>query len=286
MNRRLFHLIGYAAPVCLLPYLLTLPAGGGMRERFPLLFFAVAVLALAGFVAGILWLMFFIEYRGVWFGKEDRGRPRRFEESDLPQLRETGLRLQKRLKTVTLYSWPMVLRPVLLPDGRRVFNVRYDFVSSVSGPFRLEGSFPETELIRGGKYCFHFRACAGSGEEELLFLEFDPAKRSRLSAPASKSVSPLDLRNSPAALAAVDSLFAGSGVEHQVSAIEFHARRKPFLEVSIFVVSPSGTTWSIRGESVKLAPGRREILHFRLNPDLSCAGHLKKGGLLRRLLTS
>ena len=52
MNRRLFHLIGYAAPVCLLPYLLTLPAGGGMRERFPLLFFAVAGLGLAGVFGG------------------------------------------------------------------------------------------------------------------------------------------------------------------------------------------------------------------------------------------
>lgn len=282
MNRCLFHWIGYAAPVCLLPYLLTLPAAE-LRERFPVLFFCMVVLGLAGFVSGILWLMFFIEYRGVWFGKEDRGRPQKFEESDLPVLRETGLRLLDRMKPVSLYFWDMVLRPVLLPDGRRVFNIRCDFVSSVTERFCLEERFPSIDLERGKKYTFHFRVCLDNGEN-LEYFEFDPAKRLSLSSPASKKVSPLDLRNSPAVVEAVGALFADAGLECRIVSVEYHAERSPFLSVSVLVVADTAATFSAGGESVRLGGGKKEHLRFRLNPDLSYAGHLKKEGILRRFL--
>ena len=284
MNRNLFHWIGYAALVCLLPYLLTLPAAE-FRERFPQLFLSIVVLGLIAVVSGLLWLTFFIEYRGVWFGKEDRGRPQKFEESDMPVLRETGLRLLKHLAPVTLYCWDMVLRPILLPDGRRVFNIRFDFVSSVTERFSLEERFPSILLERGKKETFHFRVCLDSGEG-LEFLEFDPAKRLRLSSPASKKVSALDLRNSPSAGKAVDALFAGTEFERQIISMDYHAEKKPFLSVSVLVFSPSAVMFAPGDDSIRLAGGKRERIRFRLNPDLSYAGHLKKDGLFQRVLSA
>ena len=284
MDRKLFHWIGYAALVCLLPYLLTLPAAE-FRERFPQLFLAIVVLGLIGVVSGLLWLMFFIEYRGVWFGKEDRGRPQKFEESDLPVLRETGLRLLKRLAPVTLYCWDMVLRPVLLPDGRRVFNIRFDFVSSVTERFSLEDRFPSIALERGKKNTFHFRVCLDKGDG-LEFLEFDPAKRLCLSSPASKKVSALDLRNSPAAVKAVETLFGGMEFERQILSMEYHAGKTPFLDVCVLVFSGSAVPFAAGSESVRIAGGKREHLRFRLHPDLSYAGHLRKEGLLKRVFSA
>lgn len=284
MNRTLFHWIGYAAPICLLPYLLTLPASA-LRERFPVLFFVVVVLGLIGFVAGILWLMFFIEYRGVWFGKEDRGRPQKFEESDLPVLRETGLRLLKRLSPVTLYCWDMVLRPVILPDGRRVFNIRYDFVSAVTERFALEERFPSIALERGKKYTFHFRVSLDKGEG-LEFFEFDPAKRLQLSSPALKKVSSLDLRNSPALQQVLESMFAGRSYDWQLVSMEYHAEKKPYLSAAVVVFSPTVAEFAAGSDSIRIAGEKRECFRFRLNPDLSYGGHLRKESLFRRIFSA
>lgn len=284
MNRSLFHFIGYAAPVCLVPYLLTL-AAGEFRDRFPVLFFFAVVLALAGFISGILWLMFFIEYRGVWFGKEDRGRPQKFEDADLPVIKETGTRLQERLKQITLYSWDMVVRPVLLPDGRRVFNIRYDFVSAVTEPFLPAEPFAAVELVRGKRYAFHFRVCPGD-EGGLEFLEFDPAKRWRLTSPASRKVSALDLRNSAGAVEAIVALFSRYDFNWQAVFVEYHAGRKPYLNVAVQTFPTVPVELAFGDDAVKLSGGKRECVSFRLNPDLAYAGHLKKLSLFGQLFSA
>ena len=190
MTRKQFTLLGRIGILLVLPYLaaLFIPS---FRTAYPALFSAAGLCGLAGIMTGILWLMFFLEYRGVWFSKEDPAHPVKFESSDMPCIRELGTAILDQLGRAVLYSWDMTFRPVILPDRSRAYNIRFDFISS-GEQFTFAEKKMEPEC--GEHLTFNLRAVMKNGRMEIL--EFRTGKKNALPSPADRSVSPLDLKNS------------------------------------------------------------------------------------------
>ena len=64
MNRTTFRRIGQASLILMIPYII---------HASPHL----AGLFFIGVVTGIMWCMFALDYRGVWFRKDDQAKPQK-----------------------------------------------------------------------------------------------------------------------------------------------------------------------------------------------------------------
>lgn len=232
-------------------------------------------------MTGILWLMFFLEYRGVWFSREDAACPAKFESSDMPCIRELDGIIRENLGNAVLYSWDMTFRPVLLPDKSRVYNIRFDFVSSGEA---LTFAGKTMSPARGEYLVFNFRACAKNGE--LAILEFRTGKKNALSAPADRSVSPLSLKNSQCIAERIGSLLEGTGFQAQIAYALFHQGKKTFIQIRMDLFSEKNETLRIGSRSVSIKGGKREKILLRLSPDLRTADDLRKLPFFTRLLSA
>ena len=255
MNRPLFRLTGVVALVLMVPYFFS------AIPLFGYLFFA-------GMVIGILWCMFAIEYRGVWFGPEDPGVPQKFREEELPILRTIGREIQKRTKERCLYAWDLVLRPIRMPDGERLYNIRYDFVPSSDGPLELDPAFDAVELTAGVPLTLSLRA--GLREEKVFLTELEVNRRHPLSGPANRKVSPLDLKNSDPALKAV--------AEAVLPAL-------PKLEGVEVLSSSADAEFRFAGAVFPLKKGKVRPLEFRMDPRLKSCYGAGKPGAWKRLMS-
>ena len=276
MNRPLFRLTGVVALVLMVPYFFS------AIPLFGYLFFG-------GMVIGILWCMFAIEYRGVWFGPEDPGVPQKFREEELPILRTIGMEIQKRTKERCLYAWDLVLRPIRMPDGERLYNIRYDFVPSSDGPLELDPAFDAVELTAGVPLTLSLRA--GLREEKVFLMELEVNRRHPLSGPANRKVSPLDLKNSDPALKAVaeavlPALPKLEGVTWGVAFLEYVRSKRPFLRVGIEVLSSSADAeFRFAGAVFPLKKGKVRPLEFRMDPRLKSCYGAGKPGAWKRLMS-
>ena len=280
MTRKQFILLGRIGIVLVLPYLaaLFIPS---FRTAYPALFSAAVLCGLAGIMTGILWLMFFLEYRGVWFSKEDAACPVKFESGDMPCIRELGHTILEQLDKAVLYSWDMTFRPVLLPDRSKAYNIRFDFVSS-GEPF----TFAEKEMKFGcGEHqTFDLRAVMKNGKMEIL--EFRTGRKNALSSPADKSVSPLDLKDSKRIAERVEALLEGTGLRAQIVYALFYRRKKSFIQLRMELFSEKDETLRIGSQSVFIKAGKREEILLRLSPDLRNAEGLRKLPLFTRLFSA
>ena len=280
MNRKQFILLGRIGILLVLPYLaaLFIPS---FRTAYPALFSAAVLCGLAGIMTGILWLMFFLEYRGVWFSKEDAACPVKFEERDMPCIRELDGIIREKLGNAVLYSWDMTFRPVLLPDRLRAYNIRFDFVSS-GEPF----TFAEKEMAPGcGEHqTFSLRAMMKNGKMEIL--EFRTGRKNVLSSPADRSVSPLDLKDSKRIAERVEALLEGTGLRAQIAYALFHRRKRSFIQLRMELLSEKDETLRIGSRSVLIKARKREEFLLRLSPDLRTAEDLRKLPLFTRLLSA
>lgn len=280
MNRKQFILLGRIGIALVLPYLaaLFIPS---CRTAYPALFSAAVLCGLAGIMTGILWLMFFLEYRGVWFSKEDAACPVKFESGDMPSIRELDGIIRKDLGNAVLYSWNMTFRPVLLPDCSKAYNIRFDFISS-GEPFTFAGKEMRPEC---GEYqTFDLRALMKNGKMEIL--EFRTGRKNALSSPADKSVSPLDLKDSKRIAERVEALLEGTGLQAQIAYALFHRRKRSFIQLRMELFSEKDETLRIGSQSVLIKARKREGILFRLSPDLRNADGLRKLPMLTRLFSA
>ena len=274
MTRKQFILLGRIGIALVLPYLaaLFIPS---CRTAYPALFSAAVLCGLAGIMTGILWLMFFLEYRGVWFSKEDAACPVKFESGDMPFIRELDGIIRKELGNAVLYSWDMTFRPVLLPDRSKACNIRFDFVSS-GEPFTFAGKEMRPEC--GEHQTFDLRALMKNGKMEIL--EFRTGRKNALSSPADKSVSPLDLKDSKRIAERVEALLEGTGLQAQIAYALFHRRKRSFIQLRMELFSEKDEILRIGSQSVFIKARKREGILFRLSPDLRNADGLRKLTLL------
>lgn len=280
MNRKQFILLGRIGIALVLPYLaaLFIPS---CRTAYPALFSAAVLCGLAGIMTGILWLMFFLEYRGVWFSKEDAACPVKFESGDMPSIRELDGIIRKNLGNAVLYSWDMTFRPVLLPDRSKAYNIRFDFISS-GEPFTFAGKEMRPEC---GEYqTFDLRALMKNGKMEIL--EFRTGRKNALSSPADKSVSPLDLKDSKRIAERVEALLEGTGLQAQIAYALFHRRKRSFIQLRMELFSEKDETLRIGSQSVLIKARKREGILFRLSSDLRNADGLRKLPMLTRLFSA
>jgi len=281
MNRQQFTLLGWTGLLLPVPYAVSL-FSGELRTQYPVVFFFIVAMALAGIMIGILYLMFHLEYRGIWFSKNDPAKPLKFEESDLPRIKELGTAFFEQLRPFVLYSWDMVLRPVLLPDGSRVYNLRFDFAASDNAPFSLAG---ETLKLKKGKcFTFNLRARMNSGKIEIP--EFRTGRKNALVSPANKKISPLNLKGSEKLAECVSSLLKEYEFDWQIAEAVFHRTRHPYLQIRINLYSGKAVAIRIGNDEVSCRAERRESISFRLTPELEYAGGLKRLSLAGKLLSA
>ena len=277
MNRSLFRLTGVTAAVLMIPYFVHAAAWSGH------LFFA-------GMVIGILWCMFAVEYRGVWFGPEDPACPRKFEDSDLPVAKTIGMELEKRIREQSLYAWDLFFRPVRMPDGSRLYNIRCDFVPSSDTFLTLDSGFPPAELKSGVPVTLSLRAGLRGGE--LFLTELAVNRRFPLSGPANRRVSPLNLKNSDPALKAAAAAVANAlpdpeeKISWGIAFLEYVRAKEPFLRVGLELVAPEkDSEFKFAGSVFSLKKGRLLALEFRMDPLLKNCSHAAKAGLWKRLMS-
>ncbi len=273
MNRTVFRLLGALSLVLLVPYLCYAAP-------------VTAYLFFAGFVIGIMWCMFALEYRGVWFRSDDPARPQKFDESDLPAMKTIGRELQSRTRELSLCAWDMVLRPVLMPDGSRLFNIRYDFIPSRDGGWVVDSAYPPVVLTRGVPLSLSLRAGLRDGAVFLTELQAD--RKHPLPGPADRNVSPLDLKNSDSALKFVIGNMAQYPERELTWGIAFmdYVRTGiPRLRVGIEASAAHDMTLKIAGTPFPLKAGKKLALEFDVDPLLTTLSNPRKAGLRKRLLS-
>ena len=272
MNRTTFRRIGQASLILMIPYII---------HASPHL----AGLFFIGVVTGIMWCMFALDYRGVWFRKDDQAKPQKFSETDLPVMKIIGTELQNRVKPHALYTWDLVLRPVLMPDGARLFNIRFDFVPSADGSFVLDPEFPAVPLKRGVPLTLSLRA--GLRGENVCIAELQVNRKRPLSGPANRKISPLNLKNSDPALK-----FIVDGIAPSVPAdctwgiafLEYVRTKTPHLHSGLEIVSAKDAAFRFAGSEFSLKAGKPLQLEFDVDAVLTFLSHPRKAGWMKRLL--
>lgn len=272
MNRTIFRLTGLLSLVLMIPY---------FCYASPLL----AYLFFAGFVIGIMWCMFAIEYRGVWFRPGDPAKPQKFDDADLPVMKTIGTGIQEQTKESVLYAWDMVLRPVLMPDGTRLFNIRYDFVPSRDGSLAFGPDHPPVELKRGVPITLSLRAGLRGGA--VFYTEFQVNRKHPLSGPANRKVSPLNLKNSdPALKIIIDRMaqYPESDLTWGIAFIDYVRLPEPRLHAGIEVAALRDLELEFAGVKFPLNAGKRLALEFDIDPLLTTLSNPRKAGRLKKIL--
>ncbi len=273
MNRTTFRRIGQASLILMIPYI----------------FYAsphLAGLFFIGVVIGIMWCMFALDYRGVWFRKDDSARPQKFSETDLSVMKVIGTELQNRVKPYALYTWDLVLRPVLMPDGTRLFNIRFDFVPSADGSFELDPEHPAVPLKRGVPLTLSLRA--GLREEHVRISELLINRKHPLSGPANRKISPLNLKNSdPALKFIVDSVAptVPADCTWGVAFLEYARTKTPHLHGGLEIVSAKDAAFRFTGSEFPLKAGKTLQLEFDVDTLLTVLSHPRKAGFMKKLLS-
>ena len=272
MNRTVVRLIGMLSLVLLVPYLCYAAP-------------VTAYLFFAGFVTGIMWCMFALEYRGVWFRPDDPARPQKFDENDLPVMKTIGTELQNRTRELSLCAWDMVLRPVLMPDGARLFNIRYDFIPSRDGAWEIDPAYPPVTLTRGVPLTLSLRA--GLRDGAVFLTELQANRRHPLPGPANRKCSPLDLKNSDPALKLVIGHMARypeTELTWGIAFMDYVRSGTPHLHVGIEVSAVHDMTLELAGTPFPLKAGKRLALEFDIDPLLTTLSNPRRAGWRKRLL--